>query len=129
MTIVDSSVWIDFFNGVDNVPTRKLKALLNDNSAGIGDSIITETLQGFNHDRDYKTAISLLSMIEYHTLSNRSLAIKSADNYRRLRKKGITIRKTQDIVIATYCIEHQLPLLQNDRDFEHIASELDLILL
>ncbi len=129
MTIVDSSVWIDFFNGVDNVPTRKSKLLLSNNSAGIGDLIITETLQGFKLDRDYKTAIALLSLIEYHTLSNHALAIKSAQNYRLLRKAGITIRKTQDIVIATYCIEHKIPLLQKEHGFELIASKLDLILL
>ncbi len=80
-------------------------------------NILTEVLQGFRGDKEYKKAKQLLTSIPLFQLSNKTLAIKSADNYRALRKRGITVRKTIDTIIATYCIEENMHLLFTDRDF------------
>jgi len=129
MVVVDSSVWIDFFKDQDNNKTKQLKKVLLTNDIVLGDIILMEVLQGFKKDSGYKIAKIYLSQLYSVSFLNKNLALKSADNYRKLRKKGITIRSTLDMIIATYCIESKLPLLQKDRDFQLIASELDLILL
>lgn len=126
MILVDSSVWIDYFNGIDNRATDTLDNKLGLEEVAIGDLILTEVLQGFKEDRDYNIAKSTLSALTTYDLLGARLAIKSADNFRKLRKKGITVRKTADVIIATYCIENELPLLFVDRDFIPFAKYLDL---
>jgi len=126
LILVDSSVWIDYFNGVSSPETQCLHSLLGKEILVIGDLILIEVLQGFRLDRDFHTARELLSGLEVFDLCNRGLAIKCADNFRFLRKKGITVRKTIDVIIATFCIEHGLPLLYADRDFEPFRKYLGL---
>jgi len=126
MTLVDSSVWIDFFNGVDSTETNKLNEILGLEEVVIGDLILTEVLQGFKSDTDYKAAKNALTTLTVYDLIGKELAIKSADNFRKLRKKGITIRKTADVIIATYCIENKIPLLFTDRDFIPFVDYLRL---
>ncbi len=126
MTIVDSSVWIDFFNGKETPQTEKLEKLLYTEPISIGDIILTEVLQGFNSDPAFETAKNYLTQLPCHTLLNPVFAILSAINYRKLRKKGITIRKTIDMIIATFCIENGYTLLHSDRDFDLIQEHLGL---
>ena len=126
MVLVDSSVWIDFFNGVENTETSKLNEVLGLEEVVIGDLILTEVLQGFKSDADYKAAKNVLTTLTVYDLIGKELAIKSADNFRKLRKKGITIRKTADVIIATYCIENKIPLLFTDRDFIPFVDHLRL---
>jgi predicted nucleic acid-binding protein len=92
----------------------------------IGDNILTEVLQGFKGDTEYNTAKYLLTALPIVQLSNNVRAIKAAENYRTLRKKGITIRKTIDTIIATYCIEENAQLLFTDRDFLPFVKYLGL---
>jgi hypothetical protein len=92
----------------------------------IGDLILTEVLQGFREDRDFNRAKGLLDCLLFRPMLGKELAIKSAENYRHLRKLGVTIPKTIDVMIATFCIENTLPLLHNDKDFEPIAEHLKL---
>lgn len=127
MILVDSSVWIDYFNGKNTPETVKLDLCLGVKPVVIGDIILTEVLQGFRNDQDYQTAKSLLTSLTIYDLLGVNLAIKSAENYRKLRKKGITIRKTNDVIIATFCIENNLPLLFSDRDFIPFVTHLNLI--
>jgi len=115
--MVDSSVWIDYFNGKECSEVVYLDAILGIEPVVIGDNILTEVLQGFRGDKEYKIAKQLLTAIPIFQLSNKTLAVKSADNYRTLRKRGITVRKTIDTIIATYCIEQNIQLLFSDRDF------------
>tara|TARA_R110002124_G_scaffold246052_2_gene411159 strand:- start:20992 stop:21381 length:390 start_codon:yes stop_codon:yes gene_type:complete len=129
MVVVDSSVWIDFFKDQDNSKTQILRKALLTNDIVMGDIILMEVLQGFKKDSEYKIARLYLTQLYSVSLLDKFIALKAAENYRFLRKKGVTIRSTLDMIIATYCIESKLPLLQKDRDFELIASELDLILL
>jgi len=83
-------------------------------------------LQGFRSDKDYKIAKEVLTSLTINELIGKDIAIKSADNFRKLRKKGITIRKTADVIIATYCIENKIPLLFTDKDFVPFVEKLKL---
>jgi len=126
MIIVDSSVWVDYFNGVPGRHTDKLDELLGSKPVTIGDLILTEVLQGFRSDWDYKTAKKLMGSLAIVEMLGARNAIKVADNYRVLRKRGITIRKTADAIIATYCIEEKCSLLFNDRDFLPFIKHLGM---
>lgn len=129
MILVDSSVWIDYFNGTKTEATEVLHGLIGKERLIVADLIIAEVLQGFRFDRDFETAKELLTAFDVHQISNSKLAIKSAGYFRILRKKGITVRKTVDVMIATYCIENDISLLQSDKDFLPFASEFGLKLL
>jgi predicted nucleic acid-binding protein len=117
MVIVDSSVWIDYFNGRDIPEVAKLDRLLETELLGVGDLILAEVLQGFRQDKDYQTAKRLLTSLTVFEMLGAEMAMKSADNFRDLRKKGITVRKTVDVMIATFCIENGHELLFSDKDF------------
>ena len=126
MILVDSGVWIDYFNGVDNKQTSTLNDTLGIRPVAVGDLILTEVLQGFREDEDYKIAKSLFDELTVFDLLGKDMAIKSADNFRALRKRGITIRKTVDIIIASFCIEMKIPLLFTDKDFKPFIKHLGL---
>ncbi len=129
MILVDSSVWIDYFNGQTTWQTNKLNNLLSDVSIIMGDLILTEILQGFRSDRDYESAKSYLNILPFHEIGGYQVAINSAQNYRTLRKKGITVRKTIDIIIGTFCILNDFFLLHDDRDFTPMVDHLLLKVL
>ena len=129
MILVDSSVWIDYFNGRKTWQTDLLENLFSNVPIIIGDLILTEILQGFRSDNDYKTAKSFLSDLPFRQMGGYQVAVQSAQNYRTLRKKGVTVRKTIDVIIGTYCILEDLPLLHDDRDFEPMVSHLSLKIL
>jgi predicted nucleic acid-binding protein len=126
MIVADSSVWIDYFNGVTTRQTEHLHAYLDDELVIMGDIILAEVLQGFKKDGDFRTARQLLDTLVFKEMLGRDLAVKTAQNYRRLRKKGVTVRKTIDVMIATFCIESHLPLLHSDKDFEPMVKHLGL---
>ena len=126
MVVVDTSVWIDYFNGVITRETDKLDNLLGVKPIAIGDLILTEVLQGFRLDNEFQTALEYLEKFTIFHLLNLRYAIQAAKNYRFLRKKGITIRKTADTVIATYCIENGHSLLFSDKDFDPFVEYLGL---
>jgi len=126
MILVDSSVWIDYFNGQTTWQTNILDDLLSNVPIIMGDLILTEILQGFRSDKDYESAKSYLSFLPFHEIGGYQVAINSAQNYRTLRKEGITVRKTIDIVIGTFCILKDLYLLHNDHDFTPMVDYLSL---
>jgi len=126
MIIVDSSVWIDYFSGRDTAQTDKLDRLLGISPVAVGDLILTEVLQGFRLDKDYRIAKSLFDDVPVFEMLGRDRAISSADHFRALRKKGITVRKTADVIIAGFCIEQQMPLLFSDKDFKPFVKHLGL---
>lgn len=126
MILVDSSVWIDFFNGTETAESRLLSNTLGVRPIAIGDLMLAEVLQGFRKDRDFRTALELFESVTVLELGGRDIAIQSARNFRKLRARGFTVRKTIDCVIASYCIEHELALLQSDRDFEPFHQHLGL---
>lgn len=126
MIMVDSSVWIDYFNGAACAQTDKLDSLLGVEPLATGDLILSEVLQGFRSDADYKTAKQLLTSLTVFDLLGARNAVKCADNFRALRKSGVTIRKTADVIIATFCIEQKCPLLFQDKDFLPFVRHLGL---
>ena len=126
MILVDSSVWIDYFRGARTPETNRLDALLGVEPVLIGDLILTEVLQGFRSDRDFNRARALLRAFEVVPLGGQDVCLKAAEHYRFLRGKGITVRKTIDIVIATCCIQNQYALLHSDHDFDVFARHLGL---
>ena len=126
MILVDSSVWIDYFNGRETTETDLLDEALGTDTICIGDIILAEVLQGFRNDKDYRLARELLLDLPIYQIMTPELALIGADNYRKLRKKGITVRKSVDNWIATFCIENQLPLLFSDKDFNPFVENLGL---
>lgn len=126
MILVDSSVWVDYFRGVDSAPVEKLDLLLGSEPLAIGDLILTEVLQGFTAERDFMTAKRLLMSLHVVEIGGADIAIQAALNFRALRALGITVRKTIDTLIATRCIESSYTLLHSDRDFEPFAQHLGL---
>jgi len=126
MILVDSSVWIDYFNGTSNPQTTILDSLLGVEPIAIGDVILTEILQGFRNDTDFKTAKGVLLNLTIFEMLGQKNAIVAAENYRTLRKKGITVRKTIDCMISTFCIENNHALLFSDRDYQPFVEHLGL---
>lgn len=126
MILVDTSVWIDYFNGVENKQTENLDRILSEQSVLLGDIILAEILQGFNSDKEFQLANQALDPLDCVHLGGKSLAIKAGSNFRFLRSKGLTIRKTVDMLIGSWCIEHEVELLHNDKDFDQIATQLPL---
>ncbi len=127
MVIADTSIWIDYFNGLINRETNTLDQLIIDGNVAMGDLILLEILQGFRDDGDYARAKSSLTNLDQFDMFTQGMAVKCADNYRALRKKGITIRKTSDVIIASFCIENKLPLLFSDKDFLPFVKHLGLV--
>jgi predicted nucleic acid-binding protein len=126
LILVDTSVWIDYFNGADNEYTAALDSALDAGTVAIGDLIFLEILQGFRNDREFKRAKTLLEMLDQYEMFGHEMVLKCAENYRDLTKKGITILTTTDVIIATFCIENQLPLLFSDRDFLPFVEKMGL---
>jgi predicted nucleic acid-binding protein len=126
MILVDSSVWIDFFNGVESPQVAVLDASLGEVPILVGDLIMAEVLQGFRQTRDLNAAKTALEQFEYPDMLGRDIAVQSAENYRLLRRSGITPRKTIDVVIATFCVQNGIALLHDDRDFDPMEKRLGL---
>ena len=121
--LVDTSVWIDFFNGVSSPARMTLRKLLEmEEEVCISSYILTETLQGFKDNREFESAKRNLLHLPIFILAEVESYVKAAQLYRTCRKQGLTIRKTADCLIAQTAIEHDVPLLHNDKDFDRIAS-------
>ena len=126
MILVDSSVWIDYFRGVPTARTDQLDELLGREPLAIGDIVLTEVLQGFDRDRDFEQALRLMASLTLVEIVGRDIAVQAARNFRALRARGVTVRKTIDTLIATRCIEDGLALLYSDRDFDPFVEHLGL---
>jgi len=126
LILVDSSVWIDYFRGTVTAQTERLDSLLGSEPLAIGDLILTEVLQGFGSERDFSDARKMLTALLVVELGGREIAIQAARNFRALRQRGVTVRKTIDTLIATRCIEDGYTLLHNDRDFDPFEKYLGL---
>jgi predicted nucleic acid-binding protein len=127
LILVDSSVWIDYFRGAATPEADRLDALLGTEPVAIGDLILTEVLQGFASERQFGQALAMLRSLEPITIGGQDIAEQAARNFRTVRAKGVTVRKTIDTLIATRCIEDGLPLLYSDRDFDPFVEHLGLV--
>ena len=126
MILVDTSVWIDYFNNIESQYTTTLDTYLDQGVVAIGDIIFLEILQGIRKDSDYEKTMNYLEAFDSYDLLRTEQVHSSASYYRHLRKKGITIRSTTDIIIANFCITHSIPLLTRDRDFQPFVSHCSL---
>ena len=126
MILVDSSVWIDYLRGRTTPQVDKLDALLGDVPLAIGDLILTEVLQGCPTDKEFNAVKRTLAQLEFVVLGGEDVAVAAARNFRKLRARGLTVRKTIDTVIATRCIVSGYELLHNDRDFDAFETHLGL---
>jgi predicted nucleic acid-binding protein len=127
MILIDSSVWIDYFRNVVSPETTKLDTLIGAEVVVSGDLIVAEVLQGVSSEREFNLVRQVMtSTMQVVTLAGEDIAIQAARNYRYLRARGVTIRKTIDTIIATYCIENSIPLLFSDRDFKPFVDHLGL---
>jgi predicted nucleic acid-binding protein len=124
--LVDSSVWIDLLNNVLTSQVRRLRELIPTVPLLIGDLILLEVLQGLRTEAQAKLVERSLRRFEVVLLLDPELAVTAAANYRFLRRRGITIRKTIDLVIGTFCIERGHALLHSDRDFAPMERLLGL---
>lgn len=127
MILVDSSVWIDYFNGRETEQTDYLDSILGVEPVSVGDLVLTEVLQGFRDERDFKIAEGLMTSLLVFDMLGEQRALSAAGRYRKLRKQGITIRKTSDVIIGSFCIDMGLPLLFSDRDFRPMVQHLGLM--
>lgn len=126
MIVVDSSVWIDFFRGIPTVATARLKSVIPAERLAVGDLVLTEVLQGFDSDRQSRSAELELTRFATINLGGPATAVEAARNYRTLRRRGITVRSTIDTLIATACIRGGHTLLHSDRDFDAFEQHLGL---
>ena len=126
MLVVDSTVWIDYFKGVENLQTDYLDQIADKTPILMGDLILAEVLQGFRDNADFEKACRALGKYIQDEMVTPELALQSARNYRMLRREGVTVRKTIDSLIATFCIENEHDLLHNDSDFDGYEKHLGL---
>ncbi|MBF0379572.1 MAG: PIN domain nuclease [Magnetococcales bacterium] len=129
MIVVDSSVWIDFFNGKDSEKTDLLDRLIGQERIVISDFILTKVLQGFQRDKDFQLAKSLLDTLEFKSMAGKEIAHRSVENYRKLCSKGVKVRKTNYVIIGTFCILNSYPLLHDNHDFDPMEKYLGLNML
>jgi predicted nucleic acid-binding protein len=127
LIVVDSSVWIDFLNGRKAPHVERLRAILGTDEVIVGDLMLCEVLRGLDNERAAREVEALLRRFEIAPMAGDVIAVAAARNFRSLRKRGITVRKTIDLMIGTWCIENRKPLLHNDSDFHPMARHLGLI--
>lgn len=127
MILVDTSAWIDYFKGIDLPWTRAIRGLSLGDKIVLGDLVIVEILQGIRDER--RRVLTREAIYQHRTvaLCNPAIAEQAADNYRFLRRKGITIRGTIDVIIATWCIANRAAIIHNDRDMAVMERELGLV--
>lgn len=126
VVIVETGVWVDFFRGIRNPQTEWVLRGAGRWTIGTLDLILCEVLQGVPKEADYAAIKAHMLELEVYSSGGQQMALESAENYRKLRKMGITIRTTIDCLIATYCIRHGLALLHKDRDFDPFETHLGL---
>ena len=127
MIVVDTSVWVAFFNARPTPEVQRLRAFLGQQEIVVGDLIMCELLQGFATESQAAMARRAFRSFLFAEMVGHGIAVKAAANYRALRRRGITVRKTIDMLIGTFCIERGYPLLHADRDFDPMAAHLGLL--
>jgi len=126
MVIVDTSAWIEYFREGEPRVADKVDLCLDQDLVGIGDLVYCEVMQGIRSPRERREVSGLLLSLPKFDMVGFSIAEKSASNYRLLRSKGVTVRKTIDVLIGTFCAEHGLQLIHFDSDFDLMAKHIGL---
>jgi hypothetical protein len=126
MILADTSAWIDYLRDTETVAASALDRALGTNRVLMGDLILVELLQGYREGPALEKLKQDLHLLPIMTLCGPTIALRAADNYRLLRRKGITVRGTIDVIIATWCVANDVPLIHADRDFEGMEKWLGL---
>jgi predicted nucleic acid-binding protein len=129
MIIVDTSAWIEYFRDSSMDVVEKVDLCLDRNLVGIGDLVYCEVMQGIRTPREWKQVSSLLLSLPQFEMVGFGMADRAAANYRLLRARGVTVRKTINVLIGTFCAEHGLQLVHCDSDFDLMASHIGLDIL
>ena len=129
MIVVDTSVWIDYFNGAPTPAADRLDRLLSERLVVVGDLVLAELLQGFGSDDEAARVRRSLEPLPFAEMVGKGIALAAAANFRALRRRGLTVRKTIDVLIGTFCLENDLELLHADRDFDAMQEHLGLRVL
>jgi len=129
LIVPDSSVWINHFRGAISPQVTWLRSFALDTGVVVGDVVALEVLRGASNDRQAATFRAGFEQHGIMPMLNPALAVEGASHYRRLRSRGITVSKTVDLIIATFCIAHGYELLHQDRDFDHFEQHLGLKVL
>jgi predicted nucleic acid-binding protein len=126
--VVDSGVWIDFFNDAGHPAVEMLDQMLDHGEVRIvvPDLVLFEVLRGFRHEHDHRQARRLMESLDVESAGGAELALAAAQHYRSLRAQGITVRSGIDVLVAAFCIENDYALLHRDRDFEAFESRRGL---
>jgi predicted nucleic acid-binding protein len=127
LIVVDSSVWIDFLNGRDVPHVRRLHTILGVEEIVVGDLMLCEVLQGLKDERAARNVEALLRRFDIVAMGGAEIAVAAAHNFRSLRRRGVTVRTTIDLLIGTWCIENRTALLHNANDFRPMAKHLGLV--
>ena len=126
MLVPDSTVWIDYFNDVDNAHTLWLDCEVDRLVIGVPDLVLCEVLQGFTDEKQFRQVHREMSMFEVLSTGGEEMAVAAASNYWLLRRIGVTVRKTIDCLLATLCLMEGHSLLHRDRDFDPFEKHLGL---
>lgn len=129
MIVVDTSVWIAHFRNDRSAAVTRFRSLVDPNDVVVGDIVMLECLQGARDERHAAKIEKALRPFPLHRMLGETLAKQAARHYRALRTRGVTPRKTVDVIIATYCIHFRIPLLHQDRDFQPFETHLGLTTL
>lgn len=129
MVIVDTTVWIDYLRGLQNKQTDYFDRELGRQRFGLTDLILCETLQGLGDENTFTRVLRELRKFEVFETGGQELAIEAARNFGKLRRRGRTVRKTIDSLIATFCLRHGHSLLHRDRDYDHFEEFLGLTVI
>ena len=126
MIVVDSSVWIANLRGQDTAAVAKLRAIDDSDAILVGDLVLLEVLQGARDEAHAARIERAMRQFAIAAMLDEGIAVRAAANYRRLRSLGTAVRKTIDLIIATFCVERGHALLHDDRDFDAMAKPLQL---
>ena len=129
MVIIDTTVWIDYLRGLRNRETDYFDRELGRQCFGLTDLILCETLQGIGDEKTFTRVLRELRKFEIFETGGEELAIEAARNFRSLRQRGHTVRKTIDCLIATFCLRQGHSLLHRDRDYDHFEVILGLAVI
>ncbi len=124
--VIDTSVWISYFNSVKDNNAETVNKMIDADEIIVLSVILQETLQGIRENQIFELTKELMLSYKYIKIDHIYSALKAAELYRFLRQKGITVRKPNDCPIASICIENEIYLFHNDKDFDNIAKYTSL---
>jgi predicted nucleic acid-binding protein len=129
MVIIDTTVWIDYLRGLLNKEADYFDRELSRQRFGLTDLILCETLQGIGEEKAFTRVLRELRKFEVFETGGQELAIEAARNFRSLRQRGDTVRKTIDCLIAAFCLRQGHSLLHRDRDYDYFEDILGLVVI